>query len=171
MKAKLFILSLSLGWFMGTSCHKDEFDLKRPDVDQFVSILRRGNYFEKAGYELPAFSTKHIERMLSHLKDTTIISEFPTNPLSSKYTNPKILNECLMWTIDGIRFGSKYPSLEPCLIDTSTYSDLAGYARFSGKELIEISTLYINWYNEYKINPTETLKGGKLFENTPFMWN
>ena len=171
MKTRLFIISLSLIWLMGTSCQKDEFDMKSPDVDQFVSILKSGNYFEKVGYELPDFSYKHIERLLFYLKDTTSISEFPGNPISSKQTNPKILNECLFWTIDGIRFGNKYPSLEPSLIDTLTYSVLTGYERVSGKKLIEISNLYINWYNEYKINPTETMKKKDLFENTPYKWN
>lgn len=145
--------------------------MKNPDVDQFVRILKSGNYFEKVGYDLPDFSEKQMERLLSYLKDTTIINEFPTHPLSSKYTNPKILNECLFWTIDGIRLGNKYPSLEPCLVDTSTYSDLTGYPRVSGKKLIEISNWYINWYIEYKKNPTETMKKKDLFENTPYKWN
>ena len=171
MKTRLFIISLSLFWLMGTSCHKDEFDAKSPDVDQFVGILISGDYFEKVGYDLPDFSDKHIEQLLFYLNDTTRLDEFPSNPVSSKYTNPKILCECLLWTIDGIRFGSKCPSLEPCLIDTSTYSDLKGYPRVSGKKLIEISNLYINWYNEYKKNPTETLKKKNLFENTPFKWD
>ena len=171
MKTKLLIISLSVIWLMVTSCQKDEFDMKSPDVDQFVSILKSGNYFEKVGYDLPNFSDKHIERLLFYLKDTTSLNEFPTHPLSSKHTNPKILCECLFWTIDGIRLGSKYPSLEPCLLDTSTYSDLTGYIRVSGKKLIEISNLYINWYNEYKKNPTETMKKKNLFENTPYKWN
>ena len=96
---------------------------------------------------------------------------FPTHPLSSKYTNPKILNECLLWTIEGIRLGNKYPSLEPCLIDTSTYSELTGSSRLSEKELIEVSEIYINWYNEYKKNPSEILKTKKLLENTTYKWN
>ncbi len=171
MKTNLFIISLSLILLIGTSCQKDEFDMKSPDVDQFVSILKSGNYFEKVGYDLPDFSDKHIERLLSYLTDTTSLNQFPTHPLSSKYTNPKILNECLFWTIDGIRLGNKCPSLEPCLVDTSMYSDLKGYPRLSGKKLIEISNLYINWYNEYKKNPTETMKKKDLFENTSYRWN
>jgi hypothetical protein len=105
MKPKLVIISLSLIWFVGTSCQKDEFDMKSPDVDQFVRILKSGNYFEKAGSDLPDFSEKHFERLLFYLKDTTSLNEFPAHPLSSKYTNPKILCKCLFWTIDGIRFG------------------------------------------------------------------
>lgn len=171
MKTRLFIISLSLFWLMGTSCQKNEFDMKSPDVDQFVGILISGDYFEKVGYDLPDFTDKDIGRLLFYQNDTTRLIEFPSNPVSSKYTNPKILCECLLWTIDGIRFGTKYPSLEPCLIDTSTYSDLTGYPRVSGKKLIEISILYINWYNEYKKNPTETLKKKNLFENTSYKWN
>ena len=145
--------------------------MKNPDVGQFISLLKDGNYFEKAGYELPDFKIKHIDRLLFYLKDTTNLIEFPTNPLSSKYTNPKRLNECLFWTIDGIRIGNKYPSLEPCLIDTSTYSELTGYKRVSGEKLIEISNLYLNWHNDYMKNPTETLKKKNLFENTAYKWN
>ena len=171
MRIRSFIISLSLIWLIGTSCQKNEFDTKNPDVDQFVSILKSGDYFEKVGYDLPDFTEKHIERLLFYLKDTIAINEFPTNPVSSKYTNPKILCECLLWTIDGIRFATKCPSLEPCLIDTSTYSEITGYTRVSGKKLLEISDIYINWYKEYKKNPTETLKKKNLFENTPYKWN
>ncbi len=171
MKKRLYIISLSLIWLIGTSCQKNEFDRKNPDVDQFVSILKSGNYFEEVGYGLPDFSDKHIERLLFYLKDTTSINEFPSNPVSSKYSTPKILCECLLWTIDGIRFGTKYPSLEPSLIDTSTYSEITGYTRVSGKKLLEISDMYINWYKEYKKNTTEILKKKNLFENTPYKWN
>lgn len=171
MKTKLLIISLSVIWLMVTSCQKDEFDMKSPDVDQFVSILKSGNYFKKVGYELPDFTDKHIERLLVYSKDTSILNEFPNNPLSSKITNPQMLNECILWTIDGIRFENKYPSHEPCLIDTSTYSELTGYKRLTGEQLIEISDLYINWHDEYMKNPTEKLKKKRLFENTPYKWN
>ena len=171
MKTRLFIISLSLICLLGTSCQKDKFDTKNPDVDQFVGILKSGNYIENVGYVLPDFSNEHIERLLLYLKDTTSIAGFPSNPVSSKITNPKILCECLFWTIDGIRFGNKYPSLEPCINDMSNFTELTGYTRVSGKKLIEIANLYINWYNEYKKNPTETLLKKNLFENTSFKWN
>jgi len=153
------------------SCKKDSFDVKDPDVDQFVSIIKGGNYFNDVGYELPDFKMQHIERLLSYLNDTTKVQAFPSNPISSKYTNPKILNECLLWTIDGIRFGTKCPSLEPCLIDVSNYSKTTGYMRISGQKLIEISSWYINWYKEYKNNPTEALRKKNLLENTTYRWN
>jgi len=171
MKTRILFIGLVMIGLMAPSCQKDELDMKNPDVDQFISILKSGNYFTKVGYELPDFAIKDIEDLLSYLKDTTNLNEFPTNPFSSKYTNPKRLNECIFWTIDGIRIGNKYPSLEPCLIDTTAYSPTTGYPRVPGEKLIEISDWYINWHNDYKKNPTETLLKKRLFENTPYKWN
>ncbi|MDP3435860.1 MAG: DUF4943 family protein [Bacteroidales bacterium] len=171
MMTRLLTISLSVILLMATSCQKDELNIKNPDVTQFVRILKTGNYFEKVGYELPNFSKKHLPELLNYLKDTTNIKEFPTHPLSSKFTTPKRLNECLFWTIDGIRSGNKYPSLEPCLVDTSTYSEQSGYSRVSGKKLIDLSNLYISWYEEYIKNPTELTLKKNLFEQTSYKWN
>lgn len=171
MKTKLFIISLSLIGILWASCQEVEFDQRNPNVDQFISILKSGNYLKEVGFILPDFTEKHIERLLLYTMDTTKVENFPNNPVSSKYTTPKRLNECLFWTIDGIRFGNKYPSLEPCLIDTTTYSQQTGYLRVSGKKLEEISGWYNDWYNEYKKNPTEELKKKNLFENTSYKWN
>jgi hypothetical protein len=151
-------------------CKKDTFDLHNPDVDQFVKIVKDGNYFEEIGYELPDFTMKHIERLLYYSQDTSQIEEFPSNPLSSKYTTPKILGECLLWTIDGIRFENKYPSLEPCLIDTSNLIESTGYSRISAQQLIELAKLYISWWTEYKSNPSEILKTKNILENTTYSW-
>jgi hypothetical protein len=120
---------------------------------------------------LPDFTEDHIGRLLVYLNDTTHLQQFPTNPFSSKYTQPKILNECLFWTIDGIRSRNKYPSMEPCLIDTTTYSNLTGYTRLSGRKLVEISKIYIDWYEEYQKNRSETVRKKNLFKNTPYLWN
>jgi hypothetical protein len=167
---KTIAFFLTLGILLLISCTKDDFDMHDPDVDKFVSIVRDGNYFEEVGYELPDFTMKHIARLLYYSKDTSMIDEFPTNPLSSKYTTPKILNECLFWTIDGIRFANKYPSLEPCLIDTSDFSEIEGYFRLSGRELIDVADLYLNWYDEYKTNQSEVLRTKNIFENTTYRW-
>ena len=171
MKTKLLFISLSSICLFGSSCIEVKFDMKNPKVDQFVEIIKSGHYIEKAGYELPDFTDKDIEKLLLYSKDTSIVNEFPTNPISSKYTNPKILCECVLWTIDGIRIRNKYPSLEPCLIDTTSSAGISGHTRLTGKELIEISNLYINWYNEYKKNPSEILREKELLKNTPYLWD
>jgi hypothetical protein len=171
MKPFLFFTCLGFALSILTFCQKNEFDRRSPDVDEFVRLVKDGNYFDKAGYELPDFTFSHIDRLIFYLNDTGRVKTFPSNPLSSKYTSPKILNECIMWTIDGIRLENKYPSLEPCLINTSTYSESTGYSRLSGEELLELSDLYVNWYFEYKKNPSEQLKTKNLLKNTPYKWN
>jgi Domain of unknown function (DUF4943) len=169
MKAKLFFLNLGLIGLIITSCQND-FDLNNPDVDQFVGLLKTGTYFNKVGDQLPNFKIYQIDRLTFYLKDTSVIKMFPVNPISSMLTAPKILNECLLWTIDGIRLGRKYPSLEPCLKDTSR-SKSTGYRRLSGKELIAVSEIYTTWYNEYKRNPSETLRVKNLLKTNALRWD
>ncbi len=170
MKTRLAFFILSSLWLVLVSCQKEDFDLNDPDVDQFVSILKQGNYFDEVGNELPDFTMTHVERLLIYSKDTSIIEEFPTNPITSFYTVPKILNECLFWTIDGIRFQNKYPSLEPVLIDTLSYFEDDGYIRLSGETLLEIADIYLEWYEEYQNHPSEIIKTKDIFINTTYRW-
>jgi len=171
MKTKLLFAILTLICLFGISCNEAELDMKNLKVDQFVEIIKGGHYFDKFGYELPDFKDNDIEKLLLYSKDTSIVIQFPTNPISSKYTSPKILCECILWTIDGIRFRNKYPSLEPCLIDTTSNTGFREHTRLTGKKLIEVSNLYINWYNEYTKNPSETLRKNELFKDTPYQWD
>jgi hypothetical protein len=161
---------LIICFILTVCCSKDDFDMHDPDVDQFVRIVKDGNYFTEIGYELPDFTIKHINRLLYYSHDTSQIEQFPTNPISSLYTTPKILNECLFWTIDGIRFQNKNRSLEPCLIDTSNLIEDFGYSRLSGYQLLEVANLYENWYNEYEKDPSEELRLKNILENTNYIW-
>lgn len=170
MKTSLFILfCLYISVF--SSC-KTELDMKNPDVDQFVKMIKKGNYFKQTGhYGHPDFSVEDIGTLLHYAKDTMEINEFPTNPVSSKYTTPKRLSEGILWTIEGIRLGNKYPSLEPCLVDTSLYSLQTAYPRVSGKQLLQVADIYLNWHKEYVQHPSEELKTKNLLKGTTFVWN
>ena len=168
MKSKLFFFLAVLCTV--TSC-KDEFDMRNPDVDRFVSLLKDGTYINKAGHELPDFKIEHVERLLSYSQDTSILSFFPSNPISSKRTYPKVLSECILWTIDGIRLESRYPSLEPRLKDTLAYDPAKDLPRLTGKELVEIADIYSNWYHDYKSSPSNALRKKHLLENTTYKWD
>jgi hypothetical protein len=169
MKTERFFHSVILLMFLGISCQND-FDLKNPNVDQFVSLLKDGSYADKVGHELPNFSIKHIERLLYYSKDTAVLKMFPANPVSSLHTYPKVLSECILWTIDGIRLERKYPSLEPSLRDTLAYTPTMEYPRLTGKELLKISDIYMNWYDDYKKKPSDSLKKKNLLESTSYKW-
>lgn len=169
MKRVIFYSCLILLGLGLASC-QDNFDLKDPNVDQFVSLLKIDNYSSEVGQELPNFSVQHIERLLFYSKDTTVLKMFPANPVSSKHTYPKVLSECILWTIDGIRLGRKYPTLEPSLTDTLAYTSTKGYPRLTGKELMKVAEIYVSWYNDYKKNPSDALKKKDLLANTSYKW-
>jgi hypothetical protein len=164
MKITYFFFRLTLFSLAAVSCN-DSFDLKNPDVDQFVRLLKNGNYSSGVGQELPDFKIVHVEKLVSYLSDTSAVNFFPANPISSKRTDPKILNECILWTIDGIRFGKKYPSLEPTLLNTLTNS------RLSNLELLRVTTIYKQWYADYRNNPSETLLKKDLLAGTGLRWD
>lgn len=153
-----------------TSCSNDDFDVNDPDVRQFVRMVKDGTYSQKAGFQLPHFNMNDIGQLMQYVGDTTEISEFPPNPISSKVTFPKRLNECIIWTIDGIRLESRFPSLEPCLVDTGMHSDESGYRRLTNKELIDVSKSFLNWHTEYMKQPSDLLRKADLLKNTSYKW-
>ena len=151
-------------------CKDDEFDLENPDAAQFVALIKNGTYSKKAGNRLPHFTMNHIQQLSPYLNDTTEITSFPTNPISSKYTSPKILNECIMWVIEGIRMDETYPSLEPCLININSNSQ-TDHFRLTKKQLISISIKYLQWHEEYLSNPNEITRKRDVIDASNFRWN
>jgi len=125
---------------MAFGCKKN-FDPANPDADQFVSMVKKGDFNP---YELPKFNASHIDRLLELARDTSHINGFPGNPISSRSSLPApdgrrymILSECLLWTVEGIRNGSGYGSLNPFLIiPGETVTSL------NGKEVLEFRKKY-----------------------------
>ena len=148
----------------GISCEKDKFDIDNPNVEIFVKQLKNGtyDYYEKGenGENLwllmPKFTRSHIPSLIAFAKDTTHITDFPINPISSRRPFPEgrdyfILGECLLWTVEGIRNGYGYGSLDPFLIDTA----LTESERFKGlkcTEILIVRDIYKDWWNNFKDN-------------------
>jgi hypothetical protein len=161
MKKLSFIIILAL---LCIGCKKDKFDIDNPDVEIFVKQLKNGtyDYYEKGetGENLwllmPKFTRSHIQSLIDFSKDTSHITNFPINPISSRTPFPEgreyfILSECLLWTVEGIRNGYGYGSLDPFLIDTA----LTESERFKGLKCIEIlivRDIYKDWWNKFKDN-------------------
>jgi len=167
-RLRFFFCLILLG--LGVASCKDDFDLKGPNVDQFVNLLKSGRYSSEVGHEMQSFSLDQIEQLLFYSKDTSVLSFFPYNPISSKRTDPKVLGECILWTVEGIRLENKYGSLEPALKDTLAYTSTNGYTRLTGNELLRISDIYINWYSDYKKSPSDVLRKKDLLKNTSYKW-
>ena len=161
------------------SCDPGEFDFNNPKVKSFVEELKAGTYDD---YELgddgqnlwlkmPAFNENHIASLIELANDTTRIDKFPLNPISSRTPYPNgrsylILGECLLWTVEGIRNGSGYGSLDPYLID-ATKDDLERYFGLSNSEILDVRELYQAWWDENKNGNWEEVDP---LEGTGFAW-
>lgn len=176
MKKLLFITVLTL-FCMG--CEKDEFDLNNPDVQKFVQQIKNGTYDcyaktekgENLWLQMPKFSKIHIQSLIDFSKDTSHITNFPLNPMSSRTPIPYgrdylILGECLLWAVEGIRNDFGYGSLDPYLIDTSLIES-ERYKGLKGDEIVTIREIYKDWWNNVK---DKDWKQVNPLENTSYVW-
>jgi len=161
------------------SCEKEEFDIKNPDVDIFVRQIKSGTYdcYEKGedGENLwlimPKFTQSDIQSLINYSKDTTHITDFPVNPMSSRRPFPEgreyfVLGECLLWIVEGIRNDQGFGSLDPFLIDTSKIES----ERFMGLksyEILMVRDLYKDWWKIFKDNNWQEKNP---LEGTSYRW-
>ena len=174
---KLFIIIFLPLLFIG--CEKEKFDIDNPNVATFVKQLKNGTYncYEKGETGeilwllMPKFTQNHISSLIEFAKDTSHISNFPINPISSRTPFPAgrdyfILGECLLWTVEGIRNGYGYGSLDPFLIDTAL-TESERYKGLKGKEILIVRDIYKNWWNNFK---DKNWKDKNPLEDTSFRW-
>ena len=158
-------------------CKKEELDQTNPDVATFVRQIKNGTYdnYEKddSGKKLwpimPKFTKDHIQALIILAQDTSHVEIFPINPMSSRTPKPEgrnyfILGECLLWTVEGIRNGRGYGSLDPYLIDVSKGSPYKGVI---GKDVLIVRDLYQDWYNNFKEKNWEDINP---LEGKPYRW-
>ena len=176
MRRLSFIAILVLLCF---GCEKDKFDIDNPDVEIFVRQLKNGTYdcYEKGetGENLwllmPKFTRSHIQSLIEFSKDTTHITDFPINPISSRRPYPEgreyfILGECLLWTVEGIRNGYGYGSLDPFLIDT-VLAESERDKGLNGDEILIVRDIYKNWWDNFK---DSDWKNKNPLQGTSYIW-
>jgi hypothetical protein len=176
-KSVVFMISACL--FLIIGCKKDNFDLDNPDVEIFVNQLKRGKYNkykkgdngENVWLLMPNFSENHIQSLIDFSKDTSHIMAFPDNPLSSRLPFPEgrdyfILGECLLWTVEGIRNGAGYGSLDPFLIDAAKEKS-ERYKGLKGNEILIVRDFYKDWWDNFK---TKDWKNKNPLEGTSYQW-
>ena len=176
MKKLSFIAILVL---LCIGCEKNKFDINHPDVVIFVKQLKNGTYdcYEKGenGENLwllmPKFTRSHIQSLIDFSKDTTHITDFPINPISSRRPFPEgreyfILGECLLWTVEGIRNGYGYGSLDPFLIDTALAESIR-YKGLKSDKILIVRDIYKNWWNNFK---DSEWKDKNPLEDTYYRW-
>lgn len=173
MKNLLFLtlIIISIG------CNKADFDIENPDVEKFVQEIKEGSYDnyhigknkEQLWLLMPSFTEKHIPLLIKYATDTTHLNAYPINPASSRMPYPKgyaILGECLLWTVEGIRNGKKYGSLDPFLIDNSK-DEKEKLKGINGKEVMQVQETYKKWWNEYQ---SSNWRDVNPLEKTTYLW-
>ena len=176
MKNNLFFIILILSSF---GCEKDKFDVHNPNVERFVNQIKSGTYscYEKGenGENLwlimPEFTEEHIQALIELSEDTTHITNYPFNPVSSRTPYPTgrdycILGECLLWTVEGIRNDFGYGSLAPYLVDTSKTENVR-YDGLNCDEILIVRDNYLDWWNN---NKNKNWKEIYPLKETNYIW-
>lgn len=149
------------------------------DVPTFVAALKDGTYKyreisdtgEVMWMNMPDFDKDDIPQLLLYAKDTTHIKEFPVNPISSRFPyhledGSLILSECLLWTIDGIRIGKKFPSLDPVL----TKKEGGQYRYLNGAELLKVLDAFNSWWKKVQ-DSDKLIEEVSPLEGTAWQWS
>lgn len=145
-----------------TACekfNKDELIKKQnelPGVSDFVAQLKKGTYDK----DMPPYTDDDISELLKYAGDTTHISYFPFNPVSSikpgalRGNGEFILAECILSVIECIRMDFLSPAYLPLtfpmgVFEKSESSDVGQTKpHLSGQELLVIKDLYQKWWKE-----------------------
>ena len=144
---KLFILVALFG-FLG--CEKET---DNPDVEKYINQLISGQYESS---ELPAFNTFDIPALLNYRNETTLITKFPRNGISSFWQSECKLGMFVLWTIESIRaveidseyLIGRFPSQNPILaLRDSPELDLV----FDDQSHIDAAKAYNEWWNSFHI--------------------
>jgi len=137
----LAIISILFG------CEKQKLD--NPDVETFVSQLISSQYESN---ELPAFSEDDIPALLEYRNETTIITKYPRNGISSLWMQECKLGMYVLWTIESIRaieieseyLIGRFPSQNPILaLRDAPELDLV----YDDQSHLDAAEAYNDWWN------------------------
>lgn len=149
--------------FILASClRQDEgnFDTNEILVEEYVALLKSGNY---ALTKMPVFEIRDIPELLKHVRDEQKITNYPFAPYAPAQPPAVEVGFVVLWTIEGTRLDTDYPSMYPLVSDCTTRNTFAA--------LEEVVVIYEKWWEESKgKSHAELIKTLPLAE-TGLCWN
>lgn len=145
----------------------------RYETDSLIRILRSNRYPERLS--LPALLWKDIPGLLTIANDSTRISHFPVNPLSSFYMNECYVGIVSLWFVESIRITDlndiydpqqKFPSLNPALRRMDDQVIIIN----DSKAMAMAYHAYLAWWEKAKNMDPEQAKKLNPLENTGLAW-
>ncbi len=166
----LFLLFFLAGL---TGCNKQEDKMSdNPDVEIFIKKLKTKKYNTPM---LPAFTYKDIPALLQYRNEDELITDFPSNSLSSLYMAECKLGMYVLWTIEAIRtetiiennqFG--FPSQNPILALRYVEELKLVQDELSHRTAAEA---YNSWWQKNKHNSFDKFKKTDPLKNTNYRWH
>ncbi|MBN3582666.1 DUF4943 family protein [Algoriphagus aestuarii] len=170
MKAIRFTLFFSLLVFV-SACMEDS-DSPNIAVDQYVSLLKKGNYEES---NLPEFTSTDISRLLTYRNDRQVIKDFPRNWISSYWNEECTLGMYVLWTIESIRARSigsdkltgTFPSQNPVVENSETFEILEQ----SNSVQKVVADSYFEWWEANKAWDFQKFHQIDPLADTDYRWH
>jgi len=170
MKTLIYsILCIILLSFFGC---QDKSDPPTMSVERYIDLLKAGKYDYS---ELPLFTSKDIPSLLVYRNENPMISNFPTNRISSAWTPDIALGMYVLWTIESIRaraIGSEYligtfPSQNPVVekrVDLEVIEQ-------SNEVRSTVATTYFEWWETNKDKEFDEFNKIDPLKITEFRWH
>lgn len=149
----------------------------RYNIDTLIQLLRENQYYTVKSFGLPLLIWEDIPKLLEISDDTTLLTSFPRNGISSYMQKECYLGVISMWLIESIRITEEkgiydpfenYPSLNP-IIRQKNRKEFS-YATTNIKEMRLASHIYMDWWKKVEhLNNKEACKTDP-FRNADIGW-
>lgn len=167
----LFLSSVLLVFIAG--CSKNNID-KNADKEarDYVAQLISGQF---TATSIPDLKKESIPTLLMYSKDTTAITKFPVNPISSYRSHQNKLGLVVLWTVESIRqFAEKnvlsftrYPSQNALL---GMKDPVSGGFISDYQAQLAVANAYIEWWENNSNRNFKSFRDINPMDQTIYRW-
>lgn len=144
-------------------------EMRKLSGNELVLLVLADSYYDRL---MPLIDAEDIEIILEQADDTSLLFNFPINPLSSFIPEAVRKGEFLLWVVEAWR--TKYPpentfSAYPSSVPLFRPNDSRLCPYNSGEKLLTAVEAYRNWWKQYG-HKHESAKAINPLENSGISW-